>query len=313
MQGLMQDRPLLISALIEHAAAMHPDAEIVSRTVEGPLHRCYVRRHPQALEAGRECAGDARREAGRSHCHAGVERLPAYGALLRRVGHGGRAAHDQSATVSGTDRLHREPCRGQLPVLRPHVRAADRIAGSADEVRQGLHRDDRPRAHAVARRAKSAVLRGLDRRGVRRLRLAGARRTHRVVALLHVRHDGQPEGRALLPSVDGAAFVRGLHGRWPRPLVGRVGVARGADVPRQRVGHALCGRDVRGEAGAAGPGARRQERLRADEGRESDARAGRAHRLAHAVPACRCGGSRIRSATSRCGAWSSEARPRRGR
>ena len=40
MQGLMQDRPLLISALIEHAAALHPDAEIVSRTVEGPLHRC---------------------------------------------------------------------------------------------------------------------------------------------------------------------------------------------------------------------------------------------------------------------------------
>jgi len=40
MLGLMQDRPLLISSLIEHAAAMHPGAEIVSRTVEGPLHRC---------------------------------------------------------------------------------------------------------------------------------------------------------------------------------------------------------------------------------------------------------------------------------
>jgi fatty-acyl-CoA synthase len=40
MQGLMQDRPLLISSLIEHAGACHPDAEIVSRTVEGPVHRC---------------------------------------------------------------------------------------------------------------------------------------------------------------------------------------------------------------------------------------------------------------------------------
>ena len=40
MQGLMQDRPLLISSLIEHANAMHPGAEIVSRTVEGPVHRC---------------------------------------------------------------------------------------------------------------------------------------------------------------------------------------------------------------------------------------------------------------------------------
>ena len=43
MLGLMQDHPLLISSLIEHAAASHPDAEIVSRTVEGPLHRCTYR------------------------------------------------------------------------------------------------------------------------------------------------------------------------------------------------------------------------------------------------------------------------------
>jgi fatty-acyl-CoA synthase len=40
MQGLMQDRPLLISSLIDHANAFHADAEIVSRTVEGPVHRC---------------------------------------------------------------------------------------------------------------------------------------------------------------------------------------------------------------------------------------------------------------------------------
>jgi fatty-acyl-CoA synthase len=40
MFGLMQDRPLLISSLIEHANAFHPAREIVSRTVEGPIHRC---------------------------------------------------------------------------------------------------------------------------------------------------------------------------------------------------------------------------------------------------------------------------------
>ena len=40
MKGLMQDRPLLISSLIEHAQAFHPNGEIVSRTVEGPIHRC---------------------------------------------------------------------------------------------------------------------------------------------------------------------------------------------------------------------------------------------------------------------------------
>jgi acyl-CoA synthetase (AMP-forming)/AMP-acid ligase II len=40
MKALMQDRPLLISSLIEHANTFHAGGEIVSRTVEGPIHRC---------------------------------------------------------------------------------------------------------------------------------------------------------------------------------------------------------------------------------------------------------------------------------
>ena len=43
MFGLMQEHKLLVSSLIEHAANCHPDAEIVSRTVEGPIHRCTYR------------------------------------------------------------------------------------------------------------------------------------------------------------------------------------------------------------------------------------------------------------------------------
>ncbi len=39
MLGLMQDRPLLISQIIDFAAAYHTDVEIVSRTIEGPIHR----------------------------------------------------------------------------------------------------------------------------------------------------------------------------------------------------------------------------------------------------------------------------------
>jgi fatty-acyl-CoA synthase len=39
MFGLIQDQPLLISALIVHADRHHGDTEIVSRTTEGPLHR----------------------------------------------------------------------------------------------------------------------------------------------------------------------------------------------------------------------------------------------------------------------------------
>jgi len=55
VQGLMQDRPLLISSLIDHADANHPGVEIVSRTVEGPIHRCTYadihRRSKQLAEA----------------------------------------------------------------------------------------------------------------------------------------------------------------------------------------------------------------------------------------------------------------------
>jgi len=40
MLGLMQNHPLLISSLIEHGSSAHPDAELVSRTLEGAMHRC---------------------------------------------------------------------------------------------------------------------------------------------------------------------------------------------------------------------------------------------------------------------------------
>ena len=39
MLGLMQDQPLLISNLIEFADKHHGDSEVVSRRVEGDIHR----------------------------------------------------------------------------------------------------------------------------------------------------------------------------------------------------------------------------------------------------------------------------------
>ena len=39
MNGLMMDRPLLISAIAEHAARFHADREIVSITADDPRHR----------------------------------------------------------------------------------------------------------------------------------------------------------------------------------------------------------------------------------------------------------------------------------
>ena len=39
MQGLMQQRALRISGLLEHAARFHPQVEVVSRTPDGALTR----------------------------------------------------------------------------------------------------------------------------------------------------------------------------------------------------------------------------------------------------------------------------------
>ncbi|MDB6145605.1 MAG: AMP-dependent synthetase and ligase [Pseudomonas sp.] len=40
MLGLMQDHPLLISSVLEHALSAHPQGEIASRTLEGSVHHC---------------------------------------------------------------------------------------------------------------------------------------------------------------------------------------------------------------------------------------------------------------------------------
>src|SRR6185436_18899113 len=43
MRGLMQDWPLLCNRMIDHAAAIHGDREVVTRSVEGPIHRTNYR------------------------------------------------------------------------------------------------------------------------------------------------------------------------------------------------------------------------------------------------------------------------------
>ncbi|HBK90136.1 MAG TPA: long-chain fatty acid--CoA ligase, partial [Parvularcula sp.] len=42
MQGLMMDRPLLTTEILKHAARNFSKTEIVTRTVEGPIHRYTV-------------------------------------------------------------------------------------------------------------------------------------------------------------------------------------------------------------------------------------------------------------------------------
>jgi fatty-acyl-CoA synthase len=65
MRGLMMNVPLMISSLIRHADRCHGDTEIVSRTIEGPIHRytyrdahTRARRLARALERLGVKAGD---------------------------------------------------------------------------------------------------------------------------------------------------------------------------------------------------------------------------------------------------------------
>ncbi|MBW8854853.1 MAG: AMP-binding protein, partial [Bradyrhizobium sp.] len=51
MLGLMQDWPLLCHRIIEHAAKIHGKQEVVTRSVEGPIHRTtYADIHKRALK-----------------------------------------------------------------------------------------------------------------------------------------------------------------------------------------------------------------------------------------------------------------------
>ena len=53
MLGLMQDRPLLISSILEHAARHHADAKIVSARPDGSLVAIPGRRSPPAPPSSR--------------------------------------------------------------------------------------------------------------------------------------------------------------------------------------------------------------------------------------------------------------------
>src|SRR5579862_4472717 len=54
MRGLMSERPLLISGILGHAALYHADTEIVTRTIEGPIHRyTYAEAEPRTRRLAR--------------------------------------------------------------------------------------------------------------------------------------------------------------------------------------------------------------------------------------------------------------------
>ena len=124
MLGLMQSQPLLISGLIDFAERHHGDAEIVSRRVEGDIHRYTYRdsarraRHvANALDALKLAFSD--RVA--TLAWNGYRHFELYYGVS---GSGACAAHHQPAAASGPDRLDRQPRGRPGAVFRPEPNPA---------------------------------------------------------------------------------------------------------------------------------------------------------------------------------------------
>lgn len=66
MQGLMQDWPLLIHRIIDHAAIQHGGRKVISRSVEGPIHTTdYTSIRRRALKVAQRLARDGIRNGDR--------------------------------------------------------------------------------------------------------------------------------------------------------------------------------------------------------------------------------------------------------
>jgi fatty-acyl-CoA synthase len=66
MQGLMQDWPLLCHKIIDYAALQHPNREIVTRSIEGPIVRTtYKDIHRRSLQVAKRLERDGFREGDR--------------------------------------------------------------------------------------------------------------------------------------------------------------------------------------------------------------------------------------------------------
>ena len=241
MNGLMQQQPLLISSLLVHAERHHGSQEIVSRRLEGDIHRttyrelaARARRLAKALQALKIQDSDrVATLAWNGHRHMEMYyAVSGIGAVLHTLNP--RLHPDQLSYIA-------DHAEDQVLFFDADLPAAGRGGGGAAEDRQALRADDRPRAHAGAEQGPEGLLCYEDLIDAQddRLRVAELRREPRQFAVLHQRHHRQPQGRAVQPPLDGAARLRRGPARCAELLGARRHPAGGADVPRQRLGPAL--------------------------------------------------------------------------
>ena len=87
MRGLMMAQPLLITDLIRYAARYHGDTEIVTRTVEGPVHRYNYAAAYTRIQQLAHALDELGVKPGRPAGDAGLERAPAFRAVLCDIRH----------------------------------------------------------------------------------------------------------------------------------------------------------------------------------------------------------------------------------
>ena len=284
MLGLMQDQPLLISSLISYADRHHGDDR--DRVAHRRGRRSTATPIATPTRRARQLANALKRlgiRARRPRRHAGLERLPPSRDLLRASSGIGAVCH----TIN--PRLFPE----QIVYIVNHaedryvffdltfVPLVEKLRPLCKAVNGWVAMTDR--AHMPASLPDVLCYEELIAERERHARLAEVRREHGVVALLHLGHHRQPQGRALLASLDGAAFLcRGAARRLNLS-------ARDVILPVVPMFHVnawglpyACAAGRR-EAGVPRRRARRQEPLRAVRGRARHLQRRRADRVAGAA------------------------------
>ena len=240
LRGMMMDRPLLVSSVIDYAAEVYPDVQMVSQTVEGGLHRYgYAQARERIGRLANALIGLGIKPGDRVATLAwnGYRHFELYYAIAGI----GAVCH----TIN--PRLFPE----QITYIANHAEdtalffdltflpLVEKLEPALKTIKTYVLMTDREHMPANGQMRRPALLRGPAGGDAVGLRVAGVRRERRLRALLHVGHHRRAQGRALFQPLDAAAHVL-PHRHAPRPVRAQPhDPARRAAVPRQCLEPAL--------------------------------------------------------------------------
>ena len=233
MHNLMQDWPLRVTRIIDHAARYHPAPR--ASPAAAPRDRSSAPTTPPSAPGAprRPGARPRRGSAGRRGRGDGLEHAAAPGGLVRRPG-AGAALHTLNPRLLPDQLVYIINHAGDR-LLMVDADLAPVIAGIRDRLRQGRgHRRAERRGRSPSASPAPSLEDWLAGSG-RRLRLGRGRRARRLRPLLHLRHHGRAQGRGLHPSLERAARDGAPAPDMLGPLQPRRADAGGAALSRQRL------------------------------------------------------------------------------